>query len=173
RLLEIERVVELGREPSGGIVDLFLEIGHLGFAQRFLELALKLGRHAPDFGGPLPDRAQHRRQLLRPDDNQRHHGDNDKLSPCNVEHCISPPKAAAAVGRPYQRELRAAKPRRTVEGSALSSVGVSRTRLPPGAWRRRPMNQRSGDPASSPVRSYRARSSVSRSWRCRLPTCPF
>src|SRR5207245_1017545 len=44
----------------------------------------------------------------RRNDDQHHHADNDKLSLCNVEHCISTPKAAAAVGRPYQRELRAA-----------------------------------------------------------------
>src|SRR5262249_44351301 len=72
----------------------------LGLAQRFLELALKLRRHAADFGRPLPDRAQHAGQLLRPDADQRHHGEDDKLSPCNDDHCGSTPKPPLPLGDP-------------------------------------------------------------------------
>src|SRR6266436_3854004 len=88
-------------------------------------------------------------------------------------------EAAAAVGRHYLRELRAAAAlarmernvirdepcplaRPDLDDAALNpgygNAGVSRARLPPGVWRRRPMNRLSGDPASSPVRSCRARS---------------
>ena len=86
----------------GHLVDLFLEVGHLGFADGFLELALKFGRHAAQLRHPLPDRAQHSRQFLRPDRDQRDDADDEKLAPPDVKHgdvnsagCAHPTGAAA------------------------------------------------------------------------------
>ena len=63
------------------VVGLLLEVGHLGFAHRFLELALEFVGHAADLAHPLADRAQHARQFLRPDRDQRDDADDDESRP--------------------------------------------------------------------------------------------
>ena len=80
----LERVVAF--DVVGDVVDLLLEVGHLRFAHRFLELALEVGRHAAHPPRPLSKRAQNARQFLRADHDQRHHADQQELGPRNVEH---------------------------------------------------------------------------------------
>jgi len=58
------------------VVDLLLEVGQLRLAHRFMELVLELGGHAAQLAHPLPKRAQHPRQLLRPDRDQRDDADD-------------------------------------------------------------------------------------------------
>ena len=65
---------------------MLLEIGELGFAQRFLELALEFVGHAADFAHPLAERAQNGRQFLGPDRDQRDDADDDELAPTKIEH---------------------------------------------------------------------------------------
>ena len=64
----------------------FLQVGELGLAQRFLELALEFVGHAADLAHPLAERAQNGRQLLRPDRDQRDDADDDELAPTKIEH---------------------------------------------------------------------------------------
>jgi hypothetical protein len=71
---------------GGDVVDLLLQVGHLGLAHRLVELVLELIGHAAQLRHPLPERAQHGGQLLRPDEYQRHHADEQKLAPADVEH---------------------------------------------------------------------------------------
>jgi hypothetical protein len=70
----------------GQIVDLLLQVGELGLAHRLMELVLELGGHAAQLRHPLPERAQHGRELLRPDRDQRDDADEKKLAPTDVEH---------------------------------------------------------------------------------------
>jgi len=68
------------------LVDLLLEVGHLRLTHRLLKLALELGGHAAQLAHPLPERAQHGRQLLRPDRDQRDDADEQELAPTDLEH---------------------------------------------------------------------------------------
>ena len=85
--LEAARV-ERGVQRRRRLVELLLQIRHLGFAHRFLELALEFRRHAADLGHPEAELAQHGRQLFRADHDQRDHADQDELSPRDIEHRI-------------------------------------------------------------------------------------
>ena len=60
---------------------MFLQVGNVGFAQGFLELALEFVGHAPHLGQRLADRAQHAGQFLRPDGDQRDDADEENLAP--------------------------------------------------------------------------------------------
>jgi hypothetical protein len=74
---------------GGGFLDLveaFFEVGHFGLAHRFLELALEFGGHPARLAHPLPDHAQHARQLFRANGDQRDNRDDDEFTPPDVEH---------------------------------------------------------------------------------------
>src|SRR6266404_2410387 len=58
------------------VVDLLLDVGQLRLAHRLLKLTLKFGGHAAQLVRPLPERAKHRGQLLRPDRDQRDDADD-------------------------------------------------------------------------------------------------
>ena len=82
----------MGRQIARGLadlIDLLLELGQLGLAHRFLKLSLELGGHPAHLADPLPGSAQHRRQLLRPDHDERDDADDDKLSPVELQHLNS------------------------------------------------------------------------------------
>ncbi len=64
----------------------FLQVGDLGFAHRFLELALEFRGHALDLADPVAERAQNAGQFLRTDRDQRDDADDDQLAPTDVEH---------------------------------------------------------------------------------------
>ena len=102
----------------GHLVDLLLEVGHLGFAHRLVELALELRRHAPELAGPLPERTQCAGQFLRADRDQRDHADDEQFAPADVEHRASTPRCAEARSlhagvagrRPRQRAASLSRP---------------------------------------------------------------
>src|ERR1019366_10595342 len=73
-------------DRAGDIVGVLLQVGELGLAQRFLELALEFVGHAADLAHPLAKRAQYGWQLLRPDRDQRDDADDDHLAPTKSEH---------------------------------------------------------------------------------------
>ncbi len=84
-----------------------LEVGHFGLAHRFLELALEFGGHLARLAHPLPDHAQHARQFLRADGDQRDNRDDDQFTPPDVEHekfrsreAIYPNACQQDLGRP-------------------------------------------------------------------------
>src|SRR5579864_4871153 len=87
-------VVERGHDVAAGkagrrlldLIKALLEVGHFSLAHRFLELALEFGGHLARLGDPLPDHAEHAGQLLGADRNQRDHGDDEVLTPSDVEH---------------------------------------------------------------------------------------
>ena len=134
-------------EAGGGFLDLveaLLEVGHFGLAHRFLELALEFGGHLARLAHPLPDHAQHARQFLRADGDQRDDRDDDQFTPPDVEHekfrsreadftqpCnrIGPPASPQPVLPPVCRNHRAASDAQTallptsdraaVDGAAL------------------------------------------------------
>src|SRR5262249_13858902 len=86
----IDRIeVRVALRLRGHLVDLLLEVGKLGFAHRFVELALEFRRHAPDLPHPLSERAQRTGQFLRPDRDQRNDADEEELAPANVKHWAS------------------------------------------------------------------------------------
>ena len=60
---------------------MLLQVGKLGLAQRFLELALEFIGHAADLAHPLAERAQNGWQLFGPDRDQRDDADHDHLAP--------------------------------------------------------------------------------------------
>ena len=100
----------------------FLQVGHLGFAHRLLELALEFGRHAADLAHPLAERAQHARQFLRPDRDQRDDADDDELAPTDIEHGLVNSKAPR-----HRRRLRQPLPVVAAlrAGAAIRSVRAS------------------------------------------------
>jgi hypothetical protein len=86
-------------KAAGGFLDLvkaFLEVGHFGLAHGFLELALEFGGHLARLAHPLPDHAQHARQFLRADGDQR-----DNRDDANSLHPMSNMKNSAHA-RPSQ-----------------------------------------------------------------------
>ncbi len=82
-------------ERTGQIVGLLFQVGDVGFAQGFLELALEFVGHAADLAEHLADGAQYGWQLLRPDRNQRDDADEDKLAPTKIEHGRLTPSAGS------------------------------------------------------------------------------
>jgi hypothetical protein len=103
------------------LVDLFLEVGHLGFAHGFLELTLKLAGHAAELGGLLADGAQDRGQFLRTDHYERDHADEDYLIP--IEHRVS-----SSDGSPSLRLGDLPLPACVVHGSPQARCEVRRDR---------------------------------------------
>ncbi len=79
-----ERIVVL--DVVRQVVDLLLQVGHFGFAHRFLKLVLEIGGHAADLARLLPERAHDAGQFLRPDHDQRHDADEQEFGPTDVEH---------------------------------------------------------------------------------------
>ncbi len=80
--LKVVPLLTLSLRPSTvlrGLVD-------LGLAHGLAELALELAGHAADLRHGPADRAQHARQLLRPDDDERHRTDEDEFCPTDIEH---------------------------------------------------------------------------------------
>ena len=76
-------------EAGRGFLDLvktLFEVGHFGLAHRLLELTLEFGSHLAGLAHPLPDHAQHARQLFRADGDQRDNRDDDQFTPPDVEH---------------------------------------------------------------------------------------
>ena len=73
-------------EAALQVVGVLLEVGHLGLPHRLLELALEFGGHFARLAHPLPDHAQHARQLFRADGDQRDNRDDNQFTPPDVEH---------------------------------------------------------------------------------------
>src|SRR5581483_1419328 len=82
------------------LVKTVLQVGHLGFAHGFLELALEFGGHLARLAHPLPEGAQDPRQLLRANGDQRDDRDENEFTPPDVEHSYfrlrEPPRAIRA-----------------------------------------------------------------------------
>src|SRR5690606_9676867 len=68
------------------LLDLALDLIELRLARHVLERALELPGHRPALGDPLPHGSRHARQVLGPDDDQRHQEDDRHLGPADVEH---------------------------------------------------------------------------------------
>src|SRR5262249_47429031 len=123
----IERRIAL--RLAGHVVDLLLEVGQLRFSDRLLELALELGGHAAQLVHPLPERAQHARQLLRSDRDQRDDADEQKLAPTDFEHESLNSERRALPPRPSDRTRRLvaaanAQPALRVSVCATLAVGA-------------------------------------------------
>src|SRR5262249_3947768 len=86
RLVQLLERIDAAADLAGRLLDVLLDVGHLGFAHGLAELILELARHATDLAGPLPDGAQHRGQVLRLDENERGERDQQKLARAEVEH---------------------------------------------------------------------------------------
>src|SRR5262249_28793073 len=87
RLVQIlERIGDAGADIAGRLVDVLLDVGHLGFAHGLAELVLELARHAANLAGPLADGAQHHRQILRLDEDEHGERDQQQLARAEVEH---------------------------------------------------------------------------------------
>ena len=101
-ILDIGDRVEI-KSSLGGLVQLgkiLLEIRDIGFLHRIHELALEFGSHAPHFADELAHLAQHARQFLRPNENQRDNANHNELARVKkVEHPgrsdMSPARAKA------------------------------------------------------------------------------
>src|SRR5262249_14876774 len=113
--IEIRIALRLARH----LVDLLLEVGHLRLAHRFLKLVLELGGHAAQLAHPLPERAQHGRQLLRPDRDQRDDADEQELAPTDLEHGGFNSERRAMRRRPSDPRAAGLSPRRAAAQPAL------------------------------------------------------
>ena len=71
-----------------------------GFLDRLGELALEFGGHAPHAPDRLADRAQDARQVLRPDDDQRDHANDEYLACVKIEHGLRPAKRQGRTALP-------------------------------------------------------------------------
>ncbi len=112
------------------ILRLFLQVGHLRFAQGFLELALEFVRHALDLAHPQAKRAQNGRQLFRPNRDQRDNADDDELAPIKFEHGLVNSRARQAPTAGARRRYAGGGAyERTVPARSASVFGV-----PLAAW---------------------------------------
>ena len=79
------RIERLQVEPRRGL-ELLLHLVELGLADHLVDMAAELRRHAAHLGHPLAPAAQHVRQLLGADHDQRHDRDDQKLRTVDTEH---------------------------------------------------------------------------------------
>ena len=115
----LERIVAL--DVVRDVVDLLLEVGHFRFAHRFLELALEFGGHAAHLPGPLSERAQDRRQFLRPDHDQRDDADEQELGPRDIEHGNSPAGSPRRSAVSRRESLPVGEPQGSAQDTLLSA----------------------------------------------------
>ncbi len=99
-----------------------------------MKLALEFGGEPAQLRHPLPDRAQHARQLLRPNRDQRDRANDEKLAPTNVEHGDSNSAGsgdATGTALPLTRVRAATGVQPALRGSVC---GWTEAGLAPAAW---------------------------------------
>src|SRR5262249_11043131 len=67
-------------------LDRLAHLVDLGLAHGLFKLVLEICRGAPEPARVMTNSAHHPRQVLRPNHDDRHHGDDQKLRPTDVEH---------------------------------------------------------------------------------------
>ncbi|VTZ60320.1 hypothetical protein EMEDMD4_150099 [Sinorhizobium medicae] len=72
------------------VADRLSNLVEIGFTQSLIELSPEIRRHAAHLGRHPPKRAQHRRKVLRPDDDNQDDCDNNKLGPADIKHPTRP-----------------------------------------------------------------------------------
>jgi hypothetical protein len=75
-------IIEVGRARH--LAELTLHVAHLGLAHQVVDVALELARERARLRHPLAQRAERVRQILRADNDERHHADEEKLAPAEV-----------------------------------------------------------------------------------------